>query len=124
MPELLLSIGADKDADQQELAELTGWLRRELLELDVESVEPLGKGEAPPGAKGFEVLGVGALVVKLAHSTGMLSAVFGAVQQWLSGHKGRSVKIAMEGDIIEVTGISSSDQRRLIDAWIARHANQ
>ena len=60
MPELMLSIGVDEDADQPELAELTSWLRQELLELDVESVESVKMGEIPPGAKGLEAIGIGA----------------------------------------------------------------
>jgi Effector Associated Constant Component 1 len=122
MPELLLSIGTDADTDEHELAELSGWLRRELLELNVESVEPAGTGDAPRGAKGLETLGVGALVVQLAQSAGMLRAVLGTVQSWLAGYRGRTVKIEMDGDVIEMTGVSSSDQQRLIDAWVTRHA--
>jgi len=60
MPELVLSIGAEEDADQPELAELTAWLREELLELDVESVESIKMGEIPAGAKGLEAIGIGA----------------------------------------------------------------
>ena len=88
MPELVLSIGAEEDADQPELAELTAWLRQELLELDVESVESVKIGEIPPGAKGLEAIGIGAPVIRLAQSTGMLKAVVNAVQSWLAGHHG------------------------------------
>jgi hypothetical protein len=76
----VLSIGVDEDADQPELAELTTWLRQELLELDVESVESVKMGEIPLGAKGLEAIGIGALVVRLAQSTGMLKAVVNTVQ--------------------------------------------
>jgi hypothetical protein len=30
----------------------------------------------------------------------------------------------MDGDTLEMTGVSSSDQQRLIDAWISRYTNQ
>ena len=119
MPELVLSIGVDEDADQPELAELTAWLRQELLELDVESVESVKMGEIPPGAKGLEAIGIGALVVRLAQSAGMLKAVVDTVQSWLAGHHRRTVKVEMDGDTLEMTGVSSSDQQRLIDAWIS-----
>lgn len=124
MPELVLSIGVDEEADQPELAELTAWLRQELLELDVESVESVKMGESPPGAKGLEAIGIGALVVRLAQSAGMLKAVVDTVQSWLAGHHGRTVKVEIDGDTLEMTGVSSSDQQRLIDAWISRHTNQ
>src|SRR6266581_5628063 len=111
MPELVLSIGVDEDADQPEL---TAWLRQELLELDVESVESVKMGEIPPGAKGLEAIGIGALVVGLAQSADMLKAVVDTVQSWLAGHHGRTVKVEMDGDTLEVTGVSSSAQQRLI----------
>ena len=76
----MLSIGVDEDADQPELAELTTWLRQELLELDVESVASVKMGDIPLGAKGLEAVGIGALVVNLAQSTGMLKAVVNTVQ--------------------------------------------
>jgi hypothetical protein len=46
-----------------------------------------------------------------------------ALQSWLAGPRQRSVKLELEGDILEVTGMSSADQRRLIANWIARHAD-
>jgi hypothetical protein len=65
---------------------------------------------------------VGALIVNLLQSSTLLGAVVGTVQSWLSGHKGRSVKLELDGDVIELTGVSSDQQQRLVDAWIARHA--
>jgi hypothetical protein len=76
----VLSIGLDEDAGRPELAELTAWLRQELLELDVESVESGKMGEIPAGAKGLKAIGIGALVVKLAQSTGMVKAMVNTVQ--------------------------------------------
>ena len=124
MPEVALFIAAEADADEQELAELTDQLRRDLLDLDVEAVDPASVGRAPPGTKGLDALAIGGLVVRLARSTGVLTAVVGTIQSWLSRQRGRRVRIEMDGDSIEVTGISSHDQQRLIDAWIARHAAQ
>jgi hypothetical protein len=51
----------------------------------------------------------------------VLVAVIGAVQSWLGSRKGRSVKLELDGDSIEVTGMSASDQRELIDAFVVRH---
>jgi hypothetical protein len=48
---LTLAVAGGPDTDDAELAELTGQLRRRLLELEVESVEPLRSTKVPPGAK-------------------------------------------------------------------------
>jgi hypothetical protein len=120
---LSLEVGAGGDADAEEVAEMASQLRRELLDLDVEAVELVRTGPAPAGSKGVGVLAVGTLLVTLAKSSG-LAAVVGAVQSWLSGRQRRSVKIQLGGDTLEVTGVTSDEQRRLIDDWIARHTDR
>jgi hypothetical protein len=122
MSDLALRIETEEGADDQELAQLAGKLRRELLHLDVDAVTHADGGRPPPGAKAVGVTEVGALIVNLLQSSTLLGAVVGTVQSWLSGHKGRSVKLELDGDVIELTGVSSDQQQRLVDAWIARHA--
>lgn len=119
---LVVHVTADADADEQELAELTGRLREELLELDVDDVELVRSGEPPPGAKGLDVVQVGELLVSTVTSSHVLSAIVGVVRSWLSRARQRSVKIEIDGDVLEVSGLSSTDQQRLIDQWIAKHA--
>lgn len=111
------------DADDEELERLTDQLRRELLQLDVEAVRRPKVGEAPPGAKGVDVVATAALVVDVARSWTVLVGVVELVQSWMAG-KGarRTVKLQIDGDLIEMSHISSEDQQRLIQAWLARHA--
>jgi hypothetical protein len=120
--QLSLRVDAGGDADAEEVAKIAAQLRRELLDLDleVEAVEFARTGPAPVGSKAVDVLAVGTLLITLAKSSG-LAAVVGAVQSWLSGRHQRSVKIEIGGDTLEVTGVTSDQQRRLIDDWIARH---
>ena len=35
-----------------------------------------------------------------------------------------SVKLTLDGDACEVTGMTSADQERLVDLWVARHAGE
>ncbi len=114
-----VAFGPDDDAEQ--VAEATLGLRRELLELDVDAVEPPRTGEAPPGSRAAEVAALGALVVTVAQS-GMLTPVVAAVQSWLARSPPRSVKLELDGDVLEVSGVSSRDQQRLVDEWLRRHA--
>jgi uncharacterized protein YidB (DUF937 family) len=118
-----LQVEAGPDADAEEVAEATAQLRRELLELDVDSVKAPEAGPPPPGSKAAEVLAIGSLIVTLVKSTG-LGAVVHTIQSWISRQQQRSVKLAIDGDTLEVTGVSSEEQRRLIDEWIARHATR
>lgn len=111
----------DEDADPEELADLTAHLRHELLDLDVEAVESPRLAEPPPGSRAVDLVALGTLVVTFAKSE-LLAAVVTAVRAWLVGSQQRSVKVTLDGDMLELTGLSSKDQRRLIDEWLLRHA--
>jgi hypothetical protein len=122
--EIALHVDAGDDADAEEVSELTAKLRRQLLELDVASVDRPVEGEAPEGTRGIDVLALGTLIIQLAKSSGALKSVVTTVQRWLSGHQQRTVKLEVDGDTLVVTGVSSGDQARLITSWIERHAGQ
>ncbi len=114
-------INAD-GADPEETAEFTRLLRDELLQLDIHSAEPPPAPPPPAGARAADPLAVGALVVSLVNASGVLAAVVGAVQSWLIGAGPRSVKLIMDGDTLEVTGVSSAEQRALVSLWLQCHA--
>jgi len=113
-----VAVGPDGDAD--EVAQATLQLRREFRDLDVDAVEAPGAGEPPPGSRAVDVAAVGALVVNLADPQ-VLAAVVATVRSWLAGSSRRSIKLQLSGDALELTGVSSSEQRRLADEWLARH---
>ena len=108
------------DADDEEVAEATLQLRRELLDLDVDSVDLRTAGQPPPGTRGVELAALGALLVSVTQSQ-LLAPVLAAVRSWLGGSPQRSIKLELEGDTLELTGISSTEQRRLVDEWLQRH---
>ena|ERR1700689_5515306 len=118
-----VQVAVGPDGDAEEIAEATLRLRRELLDLDVDVVEVPGTGEPPPGSRAVDVAALGALLVHLADPD-MLAGVVGAVRSWLSGSSRRSIKLELGGDVRELTGVSSQEQRRLTDEWLARQASR
>jgi hypothetical protein len=118
-----VKVAVGPDGDAEELAQAAWQLRRELLDLDVDSVETPSAGEPPPGSRAVDVAALGALVVNLADSQ-LLAAVVAAVRSWLAGSSRRSIKLGLGGDVLELTGVSSKEQRRLTDEWLARHTGQ
>ncbi len=120
--ELALELETLSDTDSEELAVLVQRLRTELLDLDVDRVEPLTAGEAPEGAKGVELLALGVLVVQFVLQPGVLTSIVDGVRSWLQRQSVRSVKLTLDGDSLEVTGVSSEEQDRLVELWIARNA--
>ena len=118
---LTVQVAVGPDGDAEEVAQATSQLRRELLELDVDAVDVPEAGEPPPGSRAVDVTALGALVVNLTDPQ-LLAAVVATVRSWLAGSSRRSIKLQLGGDVLELTGVSSSEQRRLTDEWLTRHA--
>jgi hypothetical protein len=118
---LRLCIDTGSEADAEELAALAGQLGDQLLELDVERVDPVTDGQTPAGTRAGDVVVAGALIVSLVQSSGLLSALVDTVRSWVCRIGGRSVRLEIGGDVLEVTGIGSQAQRELIQVWIDRH---
>ena len=110
-------------ADAEDVAEATLQLRRELLDLDVDAVELPSAGEPPPGSRAVELAALGALVVTVAQSQ-LLASVVAAVRSWLASSPRRSIKLELGGDVLELAGVSSDEQRRLTDEWLRRHESR
>lgn len=120
---MLLELDPGSETDAEQLDELTTQLRRALLDLDVESVDRVHHGQAPAGARGVDLIALGTLLVTLAGSGGLLSELVAQVRSWLTRTGQRSARLEIDGDVLEVTGVSSSDQARLITTWIERHSS-
>ena len=114
----LEAAGVDADA----LADIAGQLQDELAELDVDDVRPSTSGDAPAGSKGVELVALGALVVKLVRSRRVLGQVVAAVRDWLTRNDADSVRIELDGDVLEIKGVTAADKKALIDNWLERHA--
>jgi hypothetical protein len=116
---------SEEDADAERLAVLTGYLRAELLRLDVvEEVSALPAGEPPPGARVFGVVTVGALLIAVGQSFEGLRSVVSVIRDWLSRGEGtgRAVRLELGGDTLELSQASAADQERLIELFIRKHA--
>ena len=116
---LVLQVAIGLDSDPEEIVRVTSQLRRELLDSDIDVVETPSTGEPPPGSKGVNVTALGALFVSIADSQ-LLAAVVTAVRSWLAGSSRRSIKLQLGDDVLELSGVSSKEQKRLTDEWLAR----
>ena len=119
---LIININHSPDDDDEQLEQLTLQLKEDLRELDVDKVHFIRKGDAPTGTKGDDVTRWGSLFVTLAASGGILPSVINTIQSWLTHHEGRSIRMKIDDDELEVKGmISDEEEHRLIDDWINRH---
>jgi hypothetical protein len=117
--DLILRVEPASDGNPDELMEVAGRLRAELLELDVAAVDPVDEEVAPDRAKGLATL-AGWLVVQFGTVDG-LRAVVNVVRAW-AARTNRQVEISYGCDVLKVTGATTAQQEKIIDAWLARHA--
>ena len=115
---LIVQVMSAADSDAEELADLAGGLRAELLDVDAASVAPLTAEAAPEGAKGLGDL-AGWLLVQFGTLDGLRALV--AAVRGFSSRTGRTVEVSIGGDALRVTGVTSQQQREIIDVWLARH---
>jgi hypothetical protein len=107
------------DEDAEELAELARRLRSELLELDVDAVDPVVDEAVPEQTKGLGAV-AGWLAVRFGTVEG-LRAVLTVLGGW-TARTNRSVEVSYGSDVLKVTAVTSQQQEQIIDAWLARHA--
>ncbi len=110
----------EPDADPEAVDDLTRALRRELLELDVDSVSPVPAGPPPAGAKGVELAAMGALLVQLGGSVDAVRTVVTALRSWLrrGSSSRRSLRISVDGRTLELTAATDAQQQRLVDEFV------
>ncbi|MET9153484.1 hypothetical protein ABZX82_19755 [Streptomyces griseoflavus] len=117
-----LVLAGGRDSDQEELDALALQLRERLLELDVDRVELNRSGDIPAGAKPADAIAVGALVVTAAPF--VLRSAVDLVRTWIENRPVRTVSITLGEDSLEMEAVSSADQQRLIEAFLAAHGHE
>jgi hypothetical protein len=115
--ELVLQVCPAPGDDAGELAELSGWLRGELLDLDVQGVDQLPTEAVPTGAKGVAAI-AGWLLVQLGPEA--LRVVLSKVADWVTRND-RVVEVSYGGDTLKLGRATRQQQEMIIDGWLARH---
>ncbi|KOX06540.1 hypothetical protein ADK65_00735 [Streptomyces sp. NRRL B-1140] len=114
----------EEDAEAERVAELTGCLREELLDLDVDDVTRLPGGEPPPGARAVDVTQIGALLVTLGSSATALNQVANVIRSWMGRrHDTRpSLRLQMGEDVLEVSEATDDQVAEALEIFVARHS--
>ncbi|MCX5262620.1 hypothetical protein [Streptomyces sp. NBC_00199] len=114
----------EEGADAEDVAELTGFLRAELLQLDVDDVTSVPGGEAPPGTRAVDVTAIGALLVSLGTSAGALTQVMNAVREWRGRVRGArpSLRLALDDDVLEISDATPEQVSEAFDLFVSRHS--
>ena len=123
-PSVLVAVHGEAGADDEETSLLAERLRGALVdsEFDVGSAPP--EHDPEPGAKVVDPVSVSALVVALVASGGALTSLVEAVQAWLLRSSARRVVLEIDGDRLELDGVTSQERRLLTAAWLERHPSR
>jgi Effector Associated Constant Component 1 len=116
----------ESGADAVRLDTLTRQMQGEFRRLDILDARAVVDDTPPPaGARGVELAAVGQLMVTLLGTQG-LAAVINAVRGWLDrGHEApRSVRVELDGDVLELSGASPEEQDRLVAMFLSRHSEE
>ena len=122
LTQIRLNSAPDSDADQLDIEQSVLNLKRELLDLDIGTIEN-EVTKAPGGSKSGGAVDIAALVVKLFDSSGVVGSVIDTIASWLTRTNNYSVTMEIDNDKIEIKGINSEQQQQLIDSWIQRHSS-
>ncbi|MCK4788601.1 MAG: hypothetical protein KAV87_32970 [Desulfobacteraceae bacterium] len=120
LKEIKLSINSH-ESDGEHLSQLTTLLRDELEQLDIEKITVPSHASQPEGAKSGDVFSWGLLLLTLAASGGVLTTLITALKSWVLRQNECNIKIELDGDVLEIKGVDSEEQQRIIERWLARH---
>lgn len=120
---LRIRVAGWPDASAEEMDRLVTDLREELLELDVQAVEPVPAGPLPAGAKGMPAADVASLVVALSDLAAAATLV-ASLRSWSARGKRRKVSIRLGEHELAVDDVSAKDATALIKSWIELHGQR
>jgi hypothetical protein len=114
----------DQDAEAEGVSDMTGFLREELLDLDVDDVTALPGGEVPPGARAVDVAQVGSLLVTLGSSATALSQVMTVIRSWMGRHHAThpSLHLQLGDDVLEVSEATDAQVAEAFNMFVQRHS--
>ncbi|WP_250001832.1 hypothetical protein [Actinoplanes sp. M2I2] len=115
--QMLIGI-AEGGADAERVDYLIHGVRSELLQLDVDTVEPV-PGAPSPASRAVEVALVGALQVSLDGSAEALTQMMTVFRSWVGRNPApRAVEMSVGDRTLRISDASGAQQDRLVDEFV------
>jgi hypothetical protein len=120
-----LVVTSDPELEPEEQERLIRQLSVRLRELDLDSMDSMAGGPAPDRAKGPDPVTLGAILLTLSASGGVLTALVETLRDWLGRRATRNrISVTVDGDTIELDAASEVERSQLIDAYLRRHSGE
>lgn len=115
---------SEDDAEAECVADLTGYLREELLQLDVDDVRAAPGGAAPPGARAVDITQISELLVSLGGTVGALNQVMTVLRGWLGRcrEKRPTLRVALGDDVLGISEATDEQVAEAFDVFVRRHS--
>jgi hypothetical protein len=115
---------SEEGAEAEHVADLTGYLREELLQLDVDDVTHAPGEAPPPGARAGDVTQISELLVSLGGAVGALNQVMTVLRGWLGRCRESrpSLKVVLGDDVLEISGATDAQVAEVFEDFVRRHA--
>ncbi len=62
------------------------------------------------------------MIIAVASAAPVITSLVISLRKYLTGRRGRSIKIEINGDSLELTAANAADAKRIIADFIARHS--
>ncbi|WP_093912224.1 hypothetical protein [Streptomyces sp. cf386] len=112
----------EEGAEAERLEGLAGVLRQDLLQLEVDEVTVVSRGDPPAGARGV-VVEAGALLVSLGTSVTALRDVLSLVTDWWRRSQSHpTIRLEMDGDVLVISDASLAQLDRSFELFVNRHS--
>ncbi len=119
---LHMTLVKDEYDSNSDIALLSQQMRDNLLKLPVKDVDYLRKENLSNGTKAGDIISWETLIVTLAASGGVITALINFILGWVKRNESRSVILEIDGNKLEVSGLSASEQKDLIETWLKRNS--
>lgn len=88
---ITLQLEGDREMHPDELDDATRQLRGELLDMQVESVDLVGKQDVPAGAKSAEAISLGTMAMTVLPV--FIPKIMEFLQSWVARNDGKTIKV-------------------------------
>ena len=125
MPEVMIRV-AERGGDGERVDAVARLLRRRLEEIDGVRLSVFSADELPEGARGVDVVVVGAIVATLGDLATHLVPMIAGIREWLdrAPQTPRSVWVELGGDALELSNATVAQQDQLVELFVRRHAGR
>ena len=105
---------------KEELERIRISLQNEMKNLPINVANSPEESYLESSAKSFELISLTELIITTLMSAEVIAALITLLKEWVGRQNSVKICLEIDGDKLEVTGIDSKEQKKIIYEWINR----